>query len=326
MKLLVVGGTLFLGRHVVAAALERGHEVTLFNRGQTNPDVYPQVERIRGDRNAELSALRGRAWDAVVDTCGYFPRQVRAMAEALRDSVGQYTFISSLSVYSDYKPDMDEDGPIARLSDPSVEEITGETYGGLKALCEEAAEAAIPGRVLNARPGFLVGPYDPINRFPYWVQRVASGGNVLAPGAPDRPVQLIDARDLAAWLVRQAEVRTVGAYNLTGQTIPFSAMLGAIAEAAGTSPTYAWASDEFLTSHGVGGEELPYWVPEAEAAFSQVGIGKALAHSLTFRPLVDTARDTLAWLQSRPAEARSGSRLVRAGMAPEREAELLAEL
>jgi 2'-hydroxyisoflavone reductase len=325
MRLLVVGGTQFLGRHVVAAALGRGHTVTTFNRGKTNPDLFPEAERIRGDRNGDLSALRGRTWDAAIDTCAYFPRQVRAMAEALQGTIGHFAFVSSLSVYAEFASGMDELGPLARLADPSVEEITGETYGGLKVLCEEAAEAGFPGRALLAGPGFLVGPHDPINRFPYWVERIARGGQVLVPGGPERPVQLIDARDLALWLVSQAEAGTVGPFNLTGRPIPFADMLGVVAEAAGASPTYAWASDGFLTSHGVEPDGLPYWVPEAEAAFSRVGIDRALAHGLSFRPLLETARDTLEWLKSRPTEALLGSRLVRGGITPERESELLAE-
>ena len=189
MNLLILGGTVFLGRHLVEAALARGHAVTLFNRGQHNPDLFPEVERLRGDRDGDLQALEGRRWDAVVDTCGYVPRVVRASAEMLAPNVDHYTFISSISVYADTsKPGIDEQAPVGTLDDPTTEEVTGESYGPLKALCEQAAEAAMPGRVLNIRPGLIVGPHDPTDRFTYWVRRVAEGGEVLAPGNPHAPV------------------------------------------------------------------------------------------------------------------------------------------
>ncbi len=210
MKLLVLGGTVFLGRHLVEAATARGHSVTLFNRGQHNPELYPEVEKLRGDRDSDLSALQGRRWDAVIDTCGYLPRAVRASAELLADAVDHYTFISSISVYADFHtPAMDESAPVGTLADETVEEVTGETYGPLKALCEQAAERALPGRVLNIRPGLIVGPHDPTDRFTYWPVRVARGGEVLAPGRPHVPVQVIDGRDLAEWTVRMVEARQV---------------------------------------------------------------------------------------------------------------------
>ncbi len=194
MKVLVLGGTQFLGRHFVETALAQGHTVTLFNRGQTNPGLYPEVERITGDRTADLSPLRGRTWDAVIDTSGFVPRVVRSSAEALAPAAGHYIFISSLSVYRDFSAPVDEASPVETLDDPGVEEVTGATYGGLKALCEEAVLSALPGRSLIVRAGLIVGPYDPLNRFPYWLTRIPRGGDVLAPGSPAHPVQLIDAR------------------------------------------------------------------------------------------------------------------------------------
>ena len=198
MKLLILGGTVFLGRHLVEAAQARGHQLTLFNRGQHNPELFAGVEKLRGDRSGDLSALRGRRWDAVIDTCGYIPRIVRASAELLADAVDHYTFVSSLSVYADTsRPGIDESAPVGQLADETVEDITGETYGPLKALCEQAAGRALPGRVLTVRPGLIVGPHDPTDRFTYWPVRVARGGALLAPGRPERRVAFVDVRDLA---------------------------------------------------------------------------------------------------------------------------------
>ena len=180
------------------SALARGHEVTLFNRGQHNPNLFPNVEKLRGDRNGDLSALEGRQWDAAIDTCGFVPRIVRASAELLRNSVKHYTFISSISVFAQIdKAGLDEDAPLATLKDETVEEVTNETYGALKALCEQAVEQTMPGRTLIVRPGLIVGPDDPTDRFTYWPVRTARGGEMLAPGRPDQATQIIDVRDLA---------------------------------------------------------------------------------------------------------------------------------
>jgi 2'-hydroxyisoflavone reductase len=186
IKLLILGGTAFLGPAIVNAAVARGHTITLFNRGKTNPQLYPELEKLRGDRNGDLEALAGRQWDAVIDTSGYYPRVVKMSAELLAPNVGHYTFISSISVYRDFKtPDMTEAAPVGTIDDPTIEEITGETYGPLKALCEQAAEAAMPGRVANIRPGLIVGPRDRSDRFTYWPVRIARGGEVLCPGNGD---------------------------------------------------------------------------------------------------------------------------------------------
>ncbi|PYS75915.1 MAG: epimerase, partial [Acidobacteria bacterium] len=212
MKLLVLGGTKFLGRHLVASALARGDEVTLFNRGLHNTEIFPEVEKLRGERDGGLDALRGRRWDAVVDTSGYVPRVVRASAELLADSVGLYVFVSSVSVYADFSQPTDEGSPTATLEDESVEDLTGEAYGALKALCERAVEEVMPGRVLAARAGLIVGPFDPTVRFSYWTERIARGGEVLAPAPPRRQVQFIDARDLSEWILRMAQSRSAGVF------------------------------------------------------------------------------------------------------------------
>src|ERR1051325_6256679 len=216
MKILILGGTVFLGRHLVEAALARGHEVTLFNRGN-NPHLFPEVEKLRGDRDGGLDVLRGRRWDVVIDTSGFVPRIVRASAELLADTVELYVFISSLSVIADTRvPGADESAPVGTLDDPTIEDATGKAYGPLKALCEQAVEQVMPGRALNIRPGLIVGPHDPTGRFTYWPVRVARGGEVLAPGRPARQIQLVDVRDLAGWIIRLAEAGTSGLFNATG--------------------------------------------------------------------------------------------------------------
>jgi 2'-hydroxyisoflavone reductase len=325
MKLLVLGGTVFLGRHLVEAALARGHEVTLFTRGQHNPELFPQVEKLRGNRDGELAVLRGRRWDAAIDTSGYVPRLVRASAELLADQVEHYTFISSISVYADVsKPGLDESTPVGKLEDETVEEVTGETYGPLKALCEQAAEAAMPGRVLIIRPGLIVGPHDPTDRFTYWPHRVAKGGDVLAPGRPERVVQFIDVRDLAEWTLRMVEARHTGTYHATGpdEPLPMQQLLETCKIASGSNARFTWVSDEQLLQEKVGPwMELPLWIPENDpesVGFMRVNVGKAIAAGLTFRPLAETVRDTLAWDATRPPDAER-----KAGMKRERETELL---
>ncbi|MEW5985363.1 MAG: NAD-dependent epimerase/dehydratase family protein [Chloroflexota bacterium] len=323
MKLLILGGTVFLGRALVEAALARGHEVTLFNRGQHNPDWFPQVEKMRGNRDGDLTALAGYHWNAVIDTCGYVPRLVRASAELLADQVGHYTFISSLSVYADSsRPNQDESAPVGRLDDEMVEQITGESYGPLKALCEQAAEAAMPGRTLIIRPGLIVGPYDPTDRFTYWPYRVTQGGEVLAPGQPQYVVQVIDVRDLADWTLGLVEARTTGIYNATGPAAPLTLgdVLTTSRQVSRSEATFTWVNEQFLLEAGVQPwSEMPLWVPGEEAAgFHRFNCQKAIGTGLTFRPLVDTIRDTLGWAAGRPADHPW-----RAGISRQREEELL---
>jgi 2'-hydroxyisoflavone reductase len=320
MDLLILGGTRFLGRYLVEAALGGDHRVTLFNRGLSGPDLFPEVETIKGDRDGDLSALRGRRWDAVIDTCGYVPRVVRASAGLLADAVDHYTFVSSISVYPDNMgPGADEGAPVEELEDPTVEEITGETYGGLKALCERAAEEEMPGRILNVRPGLISGPHDPTDRFTYWPRRVAAGGEVLAPDRPELRVQFIDVRDLAGWMVKMSAEQQTGTYNATGPA--YELRMGKLleeCEAVGGDAKIVWVSEEFLEENGVEPfTDLPLWVPREYAGMLAVDCGKAIAAGLTFRPVSETIRDVLEWDTNRAEPDLA------AGLEPEKERELL---
>lgn len=326
MKLLIIGGTKFLGRAIVEAALTNGHELTLFNRGSTNPDLFPHVEKLRGDRDGDLAPLNGRTWDAVIDTCGFVPRVVEKSAERLKDQVEHYTFISTISVYSNdvyTKPGTDENGPLAHLEDETTEVITGDTYGGLKVLCEEAVDAAFLGRSLIVRPGLIVGPHDPTDRFTYWPVKAARSGDVLAPPA-DAPVQIIDVRDLAEWIVRMVEQRKTGEYNATGPnyTLTFGTVLDTCSQAAeGRGAVVIHADEEFLLDHEIQPwNDLPLWLPTSHAGMSQINVDKAVRDGLTFRALSDTVRATLAWYKT----ARGLETPLKAGIAPEREGEILA--
>jgi 2'-hydroxyisoflavone reductase len=327
LRILVLGGTQFLGRHLVEAALDAGDAVTLFNRGRTNPDLFTgRVEQIMGDRDGGLDRLAGGEWEAVVDTSGYVPRVVGASARALADRCGHYTFVSTESVYGDIgKAGIDESAPVARLADPAIEVIDGETYGGLKALCEDAAEAAMPGRVLTVRPGLIVGPWDPSDRFTYWPRRIAAGGDVLLPGGPERRVQFIDGRDLAAWILASVRRGLTGTFNACGPAEPtgMRALFDACAAVSGSDARPVWADEQALIHAGVEPwSELPLWVGEGadptNAGFMQVSSARAIAEGLEFRPTEEIARDTIEWDREHP-EFRSAAMLT-----PEREAELLA--
>jgi 2'-hydroxyisoflavone reductase len=316
MKLLIIGGSRFLGRHLVAAALSRNHEITLFNRGQHATEQEPHVETIQGDRNRDLAKLKGRRWDAVIDTCGSFPRPVAASAQLLADSVDVYTFISSVSVYADVSArGVDERGTLKALTGEQLDRAgkiessgnfsaatLGDLYGGLKALCEQAAEGVMPQRVLNVRPGLIVGPYDYTDRFTYWVARVAAGGEVLAPGVPDRAVQFIDARDLANWTIRMLERKRTGVYNVTGKpnTWTMQDILEGSKAVSESDATFTWVDEKFLLEENVAAwSEMPLWLPEEAApqlkGFMFLNSDKAVGDDLTFRPLSETIRDTLRW-------------------------------
>src|SRR5919204_586040 len=219
MKLLVLGGTLFLGRAVVESALAGGHDVTIFTRGQTAPELFPEAERLQGDRDGDLGALEGRSWDAVVDTSAYVPRVVRQSAELLRDNVEHYTFVSTVSVYGPQPGRVTEETPVRRPEDPETEDVQNR-YGELKTLSEDVVNEVFGERAAIVRPGLIVGPHDPTNRFTYWVTRVAKGGEVLAPGRPDRPIQFVDARDVAEWMLRMADEQRGGVFNATGPEPP----------------------------------------------------------------------------------------------------------
>ncbi len=324
MKILIIGGTRFLGRAAVDAALAAGHDVTLFNRGISNPELYPQVEKITGDRTVDASALKGRTWDAVIDTSGYFPRAVRLVTEALAGSVGHYTFISTISVYAETNEvGTTEDAPLAQVEDKTSEEFMT-YYGALKALSEQAAEDVLPGKVLVIRPGLIVGPHDPTDRFTYWPVRVARGGEVLSPSAEYKS-QIIDARDLAEWNIRMAEKGTTGIFNATGPEQPFEMgeFLVTCKETIGSDARFTYVPDPFLMQQEVGPwMELPMWIPEGipelGPALMQVSVRKAVKNGLTFRPLSEIVRDTLAFAQTRPADYQ-----LKAGISPEKEAKVL---
>ncbi len=325
MKILILGGTIFLGRHLVNAALSRDHEVTLFNRGRNNPHLYPDIEKLRGDRDGNLSALQDRKWDAVIDTCGYVPRIVRASAELLANVVDHYTFISSISVYADLRnPDIDEEGILGVLEDESAEEITGGAYGPLKVLCEQTVEGIMPGRTLNIRPGLIVGPHDPSDRFSYWIYRMARGGEVLAPAPGQKPVQIIDVRDLAKWIIRLVESRVWGIYNATGPDyrLTMQHFLESCCNELDRDAVITWVDEEFLLHAGVRPWiDLPLWVAgDEDSGMMAINVEKALAVNLSFRSLKQTIRDTHDWVESRPANHQW-----RAGLVPERERELLTE-
>ncbi len=327
MRILIIGGTRFVGRHLVEAALERGHEVTLFNRGRSNPDLFPQLETILGDREKDISKLEGRIWDAVIDVAGYVPRIIRLSAEVLKENVARYVFISTISVYNDFKKlGMDESDSVGKLPDETTEEITGETYGPLKALCEQVVHDIYGERALIVRPGLVVGPHDPTDRFTYWPVRVARGGDVLAPQKPEAPIQIIDARDLAEFIISLIQKNASGVYNATGPDyeLTIGKLLEVSKEVTGSDANFRWASVEFLNKHNVEAwSDMPTWIPDDEenAGFARLDISKAIAAGLTFRPLEETVRDTLEWARRRPPDHPW-----RAGITAERERDLLAAL
>ena len=313
MKLLVLGGTAFLGRAIAEAALSAGHELTLFTRGKTNLELFPEAEKLRGNRDGELSPLEGRRWDAVIDTSGYVPRVVRASADLLREA-GHYTFVSSCSVYAGFTEPATEESPVATVEDESTEDVEA-NYGALKALCEDVVEEVFPGRALHVRPGLIVGPHDPTGRFTYWPHRIARGGEVLVPGAPHRPVQLIDVRDLAEWIVRSAQEGLTGTFNAISPPFPMRELL----EACPGEATYTHVDEAWLVEREVGmWMELPLWIDTGNAEwarFMETDVSKAVAAGLTFRRLEQTARGALE--QAALVEG--------IGLTPEREAELLAD-
>jgi 2'-hydroxyisoflavone reductase len=319
MRLLVLGGTKFLGRHAVDAALDAGHEVTIFTRGQTNPELFPDAERLHGDRDGELDVLHGGRWDGVVDTSGYVPRVVRQSAELLRDAVQRYVFVSSISVYRDVAGPVTTATPVAELEDPRTEEVL-EHYGALKAACERVVEEVYGGRCALVRAGLIVGPHDPTDRFTYWPRRVARGGDVLAPGEPDAPVQLVDARDLGAWLVRLALGGGGGVFNATGPAEPLT--LGGLLErtraVVGSDATFVWTDAQRILDAAVRPwTELPLWLPDADfAGMMRADVRPACDAGLTLRPLEETVADTLAWDRTVPGD--------RPTLSEEKEREILA--
>lgn len=327
-KILILGGTNFLGPHVVRAALARGHTVTLFNRGKTHAELFPELEKLHGDRDGHLEALAHRKWDAVIDPSGFLPRLVKASAELLAPNVERYVFISTISVYKRLSVvGDDETSPLNTIEDPTNEDVKA-NYGALKALCEQAAEKAMPGRVATLRPGLIVGPGDPTGRFSHWPTRLAGGGEVIGPGDGTTPVQWIDGRDLAQWIVKVVEDRTAGTYTAIGpdKRTTIKQVLDACNTAAGNKASITWVEGKFLEEHGVEGwRDLPMWLdnkdPDA-AGFGTLNNARALAKGLTFRPIVETAKDTLAWLATLPADERA--KAADSGVRRDKELEVLA--
>ena len=326
-RILILGGTGFLGPATVEAAVARGHELTLFNRGKTRPGLFPKIETLLGDRDPDkgegLNALRGRKWDAVIDNSGYFPRQVSASARLLAPNVKQYIFISSISVYADNATEgQDETGRLATTPDPAVEKVTDQTFGPLKALCEKASEEALPRRTTVVRPGYIVGPDDPSGRFTYWPVRIDRGGEVLAPGAPGDPIQFIDVRDLGAWLVTLIEQGAMGVFNATGpkDRLAWGDVLEACRKATSSASTLAWVPGEWIAKQGE--EIFPIWAPfrGETRGFHLWKNARAVKAGLKFRPCGQTVADTLKWYKTQDA----GGRTKLAGPKPEKEAQLLA--
>jgi 2'-hydroxyisoflavone reductase len=334
LRILVLGGTGFIGPYQVRYAVDRGHQVTVFNRGRRQAGLPDSVEHLQGDRNDDLTALRGREWDVVIDNPTTLPFWVRDAASLLRDQAEHYIFISTISVYGDTsQPGMDETTQLARYqgADPMAETMqtlqqnVGALYGPLKALSEQEAERWFPGRTTVIRPGLIVGPGDPTDRYTYWPVRMARGGEVLAPGTPADPVQIIDARDLSEWTIRMAERRVAGIFNATGPAseMGIGEMLDGMRPLASgpVEPTFVPA--DFLAEQNVRPwADMPTWVPPvgSSAGFARVSIQRALREGLTFRPSPQTARDTLEWHRTRPAEQQAQ---LRAGLSAEREAEVL---
>jgi 2'-hydroxyisoflavone reductase len=312
VHILVLGGTLFLGRAFVAAALAAGHELTLFTRGRKNPHLFPEAEKVHGDRTQDLSALDGRSWDAVADVSTFLPRAAALSADALRGRVGRYLYISSISAYADLSVPPVEGAPTA-TADPASESM--DDYGGLKALCEQVVTERYGGRALVVRPGLIVGPHDPTGRFTYWPHRVARAGDVLVPGTPDDLKQFVDVRDLGEWLVRLLEHDADGLFNATGLPLRFGELLDTCRAVTESDARFVYVPAETLVAKDVGEwMELPLWLADpAYAAMQQADVSRAVAAGLTFRPLAETVRATLA-----EAEPQEG-----VGLSPQRERELL---
>lgn len=326
MRLLVLGGTEFVGRHLVGAALALGHEVTLFNRGRTNAALFPEAEKLRGDRDkGDVDALSGRTWDAVLDTTGYVPRWVSDSARALKGAVEQYLFVSTISVYDPirFRGNDDEDAPLETLEDETTEDYSGPAYGGLKVLCERVVHDRFPGIIQILRPGVMFGPHDNTDRATYWTMRVARGGEVIAPGSSDRPLQLLDARDLAAFALAGVEAGRGGVYNTTGPLVTWGTFLEGCRAASGSDARFAWIDDEeFLECNTATVDKtfgaLPLSAPSSLDNLFRIDSSRAIAQGLACRPMADTIRDMVAW---RKTVRDDGSWL--AGLAADEERELL---
>ncbi len=325
MKILMIGGTRFVGRHIADKALANGHTVTLFTRGETNPDVFPEAEKLTGDRDGKLDALKGRSWDCVIDTCGYFPRVVKQSAELLKDSVGQYIFISSVSVYNEEgKETLPEDSELRTIEDETFEEITEESYGALKVLCEKVVIDTYGNKSLIIRPGLIVGPEDYTDRFLYWPRRQKQGGTMLVPNLLNQPVQYIDGRDLAAFTIKLAEEKQTGIFNAAGpkDEISFGELLSRCKDISCGNAEYEMVADKFLQDQDdiVPFRDIPMWMSEKEKPYGMMRAEnkKAIAAGMTFLPLDTIVTDMLAW----DATRAEGDKYL-CGMKPEKEQRLL---
>ncbi|SDB98908.1 NAD-dependent epimerase/dehydratase family protein [Shouchella lonarensis] len=322
MKILILGGTRFVGRHLIDAALAQNHEVTLFNRGISSTKPLANVEVLHGDRNVDVSLLGKRQWDAVIDTSGYWPAQVRKAVEQLSHNVGHYTFVSSCSVYRDFSQQSigeSSDGltltpeQLVALDRHDVDHDKQMAhYGALKYHCEDALQQAMPGRSLIVRPGLIVGPYDRTDRFVYWMRRLLRGGEVLAPGRAERAIQVIDGRDLAKWIIDRIKFSTIGTFNVVGPDykLTMGDFLSTCRDTIGISANFTWVDDDFLQKHDVQPwVEMPLWIPEKAhgdqpdlSGFLSIAMTKAVKLGFTFRPLEQTVRDTVQWLQNDPPD------------------------
>lgn len=333
MRILILGGTQFIGIHMAEVALERGHAVALFNRGRSNPEMLPGAERLKGDRDGDLDALKGRQWDAVIDNSGYVPRHVRLSAELLAPQVGRYLYISTISVYASFATPNDEHAPLRALPDESVETVTGETYGPLKVLCEKAVHAAFGNRATILRPGFIVGPYDSTDRFTHWPARAAQGGEMIAPGSAADRMQFVDARDLARFAIDMLERDVTDTFNVTsppgdfdiGQVLNESVAAANALAHPEPAPQPVWIPTEFLEQQAGSAltSDFPIWLPARGelAAFAEVDVTRALKAGLRIRALNTTVQDTLRWHLARPAAEREHPK---AGIPPDRERDVLA--
>ncbi len=328
LRILILGGTGFIGPYQVQYALDRKHTVTLFNRGKTNSTLFPKVPRLVGDRNLPdgHDALKKGTWDVVIDNPTANPKWVRGAGEALKGRVGHYMFISTISVFSDNSMPVDENGPLNTPSDMDAP-FNAQAYGSNKVRCENEAKNQFGENVTVVRPGLIVGPGDLSDRFSYWPVRIDKGGEILAPGTPNDPVQYVDAQDLSQWIIRLAESRTMGIFNATGPKTPttIAEMLYGIKAVTTSNATFTWVPAEFLAQKQVRAwSDMPVWVPPSgrTAGFARVNCNKAYNAGLTFRPLADTAKDTLTWYHGRPAAEQEKAR---AGLAPDKEKTVLAE-
>ncbi|MDM3871425.1 NAD-dependent epimerase/dehydratase family protein [Porticoccus sp. W117] len=328
LNILVLGGTGFLGPHTVNAALAQGHNVTLFNRGKTNPELFKHLETVKGDRNTDaIKKLAGRKFDAVIDTSAYYPRSVDMAMDVMKDNIGQYLIVSTISVYANWaQVGMDESGEVGKLDDPTTEEVTGETYGPLKALCEQAAEKHMPGRVTVIRPGLIVGPRDKTDRFTYWPMRVHKGGEVLAPGDGSDHIQYIDVRDLGEWMIYCLENSVLGTYNAqtNGNDITIKQLLDTCVETINPSAKLVWVPTDFLQKHEVAPwQEMPVWIPPESdyAGAGSMSSEKAYQNGLKERPMKAVVKDCFDWFTSLPEERQQ---TLRAGISAEKEAGVLA--